>query len=382
MEPEKGQPCLYTVRETTTGELLASAFLKEASAEMLYALVHEIETKYKLVISGMISDKQRSIISMHDKYYPDVPIQFCTIHYMKNVTAELRGKDKTMQKNLRSEIRNLSVLKTIVNKTHGETTDLDEKELKVLSETRVAVLAVANRKKKEMFDLAGIKLYNNISEMLESLQDLMEKDIFHRSSSKFQLLIKHLTEKIAEILGHYAETYNNISIANFYIHPMFKAVMEPHSKHPKRAFYNIVKEWKSVIQDDSLPKVVKGLLEQALKFALSYERGLFVWRQAKLPHHNNSTEAFYNEKKGNYRQYSRNKKIGITLQLSRLEEMYIPKNLTMDEIETDLDLIGSEAYWEIRKDVDSRKESRRFCRLCRKDIKGVLSKIFKQLEEK
>jgi len=73
MEPEKGQPCLYTVREVTHGILLAAAFVDHASKEALHELLAGVLDKYGLDLVGIISDRQKSIVAMRDTYYPNVP---------------------------------------------------------------------------------------------------------------------------------------------------------------------------------------------------------------------------------------------------------------------------------------------------------------------
>lgn len=148
MEPEKGQPCLYTIREVTSGVLLAAKFLSDASAEALHELVENVLSNYGLVLAGIISDRQKSIVAMRDKYYPRVPHQYCGVHFLKNVTKALSGADKSLQKDLRSEVRQLSVLKTIKEKERASAPDVTSREQKILSETRDAIRETVNKKKR------------------------------------------------------------------------------------------------------------------------------------------------------------------------------------------------------------------------------------------
>ena len=166
---------------------------------------------------------------------------------------------------------------------------------------------------------------------------------------------------------------------NQYLQPIFKAVIKPHPKHPKRVFKKVIKTWENILARKRISKKMRGLLNKYLNFAYSYERGLFLWRKAKLPKPNNGTEIFYHEKKGNYRRNSPNIKIGTNLSLTAPEEMYIPKELTEDEILKSLDWVGSEEYWQVRAEMKARSARRTFNRYCRKDIKGALVEIFKRL---
>ncbi len=73
-------------------------------------------------------------------------------------------------------------------------------------------------------------------------------------------------------------------------------------------------------------------------------------------------------------------KIGPTLYLTAPEEMYIPKDLTEDEILKALEVVGSPEDWQVRAEMRARSARRAFNRYCRKDIKGALKEIFKRLE--
>lgn len=379
MEPEKGQPALYTVREVSEDELLGARFLEDSSADAIYGLLKEIEEKYGVKFVGFVSDKQTGIVAMRDKYYPKISHQYCVVHFLNNVTKEIREIDNTLKKDLRSDVRNINTFATIKKKARSQTSDLAENELTVLSDTRRALLAVVNQKKKDKFELVGTAIFENLSKANDWLCDFRNQERYFESAPKFQLLLTHVVKRLQAILKIYRSTYRFVLLANQYLHPIFSSVVNPHPKHPKRAFKNVIKSWKTLLARKRLSKKMRGLLDKALNYAKSYERGLFVWRKAKLPKTNNGTEILYHEKKGEYRRNSPNQKIGTTLMLTAPEEMCIPKDLTEEEILKSLEWVGSDEYWQIRAEMKGRSERRRFDRRCRKDIRGALAEIFKSL---
>ncbi len=174
MEPEKGQPALYTVREISEDELLGARFLEDPSAEAIHDLLKEIEEKYGITFVGFVSDKQKGIVAMRNKYYPRVPHQYCIVHFLDNVTKEMREIDNTLKKNLRSDVRNIGTFKTLKKKARNPASDLAEKELAVLSDTRKALLAVVKQKKQNKFELAGIAIFDNLTKATAWLGDFME----------------------------------------------------------------------------------------------------------------------------------------------------------------------------------------------------------------
>ncbi len=381
MEPEKGQPALYTVREVTTGELLAAAFLEVASAEALHDLLAGVEAKYGVEFSGFVSDKGRNIVAVRDKYYPGVPHQYCVVHFLKNATKALRDADKSLQKELRSETRNLAVFKTITTKSRAAGPDLTEKERAALADIKAAILAVANRKKREMFDLAGKTIYEDLARAHASLVVLGARPGTAGATSKFKALLGHVVAKLGNLVANFYPRYQLVALGNYFLHPIFHAVVDPSPKHPRRVFDKVVRSWETLADRDDVPLDVRGLVQQALKVARSYARGLFAWRRARTPRTNNGTEQFYNEKKGDYRRNSPRKVIGVTLGLTGVEEMFVPRDLTVEVIEAAWDHVGGEAYREVRREMAARAARRAFEKACRRDIKTVLRSIFDVLGE-
>jgi len=185
--------------------------------------------------------------------------------------------------------------------------------------------------------------------------------------------------RLRAILKKYRTTYRFLLLANQYLHPIFSVVANPHPKHPKRAFQGVIRSWRKGIALKQTTKKMQGLLKKALDFALSYERGLFIWHRAQLPKTNNGTEIFYHEKKGAYRRNSPNQKNGTTLLLTAPKEICVPQDLTEEEIQRSLDWVGSKEYWHVRGEMKARSASWSFNRRCRKDIQGALAEIFKRL---
>lgn len=176
--------------------------MDDSSADAIYELLKEIEEKYGLEFIGFVSDKQTGIVAMRDKYYPKVPHQYCVVHFLDNVTKELREIDNTFQKNLRSEVRIINTFKTVKKEARKQATDLAENELAVLSDTRKALLAVVNQKKKDKFELVGTLIFENLSKAVEWLCNFMGQDMYNKASRKFQVLLSHVVEKLQDILKY------------------------------------------------------------------------------------------------------------------------------------------------------------------------------------
>ncbi|MHA1730387.1 MAG: hypothetical protein ACTSU5_00500, partial [Promethearchaeota archaeon] len=283
MEVEKGEPGLYTVREVGEGELVAAEFLEDASKEALHALLDGVLRAYGWELAGIVSDKAPNIVAMRDAYYPRVPHQYCVVHFLKNVTAALGEADRALKKDLRREVRQLSVLKTIKRKERAGAPALAGRELSVLADTRTAIRETVNVKKKDLFDLPGRRVYENLSEAKGAVECLAASAAFARASAKFQVLVWHLLAKIREIVARFYPRYQQVALGDYYLHPAFDAVARPHPKHPRRAFDKLVRRWRAVAADEAVPAFVRGLVQEAVRLAKSYARGLFVHGRHRLP---------------------------------------------------------------------------------------------------
>lgn len=175
--------------------------------------------------------------------------------------------------------RDLGVFKTITAKQDPGTPGLAEKERKVLADTKRTVMAVANQKKKGLFDFPGFGIYKNLTRVVEWLDKFLQGRLCRGTSRKFQVILRHLIQKLNEIAGKYRETYPILSRASELVRPVFKAVTNPHSKHPNRVFKKVVKDWETALAGNALPKKASGMIKAALEFARSYEDGLFAGRK-------------------------------------------------------------------------------------------------------
>ncbi|MHA1731698.1 MAG: hypothetical protein ACTSU5_07125, partial [Promethearchaeota archaeon] len=133
--------------------------------------------------------------------------------------------------------------------------------------------------------------------------------------------------------------------------------------------------------DEAVPAFVRGLVQEAVRLAKSYARGLFVHGRHRLPRHNNEHEGSFHLLKGGYRRNSPNMVAGPTLGLTGPEEGFIPGDLTVDEIEAIIDWVGTPEHRQARAGMATRSARRAFKRRCREEVAAVLREIFAQLEE-
>jgi hypothetical protein len=109
MQPEKGNSCLYIVRELQLGLTLLAENLDESSdgtiRTRLLQPLKELAQELGLSWHGIVSDAQDSIRSGVAKELPDVPHQACQSHCLRKAGELAFNADRNMKKRLKACFR-------------------------------------------------------------------------------------------------------------------------------------------------------------------------------------------------------------------------------------------------------------------------------------
>jgi hypothetical protein len=105
MQPEKGNPALYVVREvqlrvTLKAEILESGDHKSIANELLKPI-----KGWGLPVKGIISDAQESIQMAVALVWPDKPHQNCQFHCLKEAGRPTYEADRAMKTELKKKLR-------------------------------------------------------------------------------------------------------------------------------------------------------------------------------------------------------------------------------------------------------------------------------------
>ncbi len=105
IEPEKGNEILYIIREVQSGEIMLAIFLefsdqKTIEKEIIKPL-KEIIKSLDLPVLGFVADKQLSITKAIESVFPNVPIQHCQSHFLKEMRKPICKKDSEMARGIK-----------------------------------------------------------------------------------------------------------------------------------------------------------------------------------------------------------------------------------------------------------------------------------------
>jgi hypothetical protein len=159
VQPEKGNACLWVVREVLTGTTLAARNLDVSDAAAIRDLLASVASM-GVPILGVISDAQKAIRLAVADLWPDTPHQLCHFHFLRDVAQPAITADRARKTDLKQELRGIAAVEQRVK----ERADPDAS---VILGYAAAIRAVLLEDGRPPLDLPGVKIYAAL-EMIEA----------------------------------------------------------------------------------------------------------------------------------------------------------------------------------------------------------------------
>lgn len=177
MQPEKGNTCLYVVREVQLGLTLMTENLEESSTptmvERLFEPLKTLAVEVGLPWLGVVSDAQRTIRLAMAESLPDVPHQYCQFHCLRTAGSLTFEADRKIKKQLKTPLRErLTRLEQRLTAL-PETDPYQAVLLDYADAIRTALLVSGIAP----FDLGGVWLFEALADLVQSLDRCQKKAI-------------------------------------------------------------------------------------------------------------------------------------------------------------------------------------------------------------
>lgn len=175
MQPEKGNTCLYIVRELQCGVTLAAEPLTDSSHETLSHRLLEplkvLATELGLTWAGVVSDAQESIRLAVAASLTGVPHQACQSHCLRDAGQVTFEADRALKKSLKATFR--SAL-TRLRKRIGALPETVPVRA-VLLDYAVALQSTLLTGGVAPFELGGLKVFDALADLEASLLRCQKK---------------------------------------------------------------------------------------------------------------------------------------------------------------------------------------------------------------
>lgn len=115
IQPEQWHEILYVIRELQTWEILFAKYLefsdKETIKKELYEYLKKISVELNLPILWLVADKQQTLTSAFLEVFPNVPVQHCQSHFIKEIRTLVNDKSSAMAKDIKKTSNDWEKLK-------------------------------------------------------------------------------------------------------------------------------------------------------------------------------------------------------------------------------------------------------------------------------
>ena len=109
--PKKNAPALWDFTDILSGEHVHAEYLKKADTNTLGKILLKIQEKYQVLIVGVISDHQKSIVNAVKKFLPGARHQYCHFHFLENLADPLKAINSHIHAELEAGVNSLYINK-------------------------------------------------------------------------------------------------------------------------------------------------------------------------------------------------------------------------------------------------------------------------------
>jgi hypothetical protein len=171
MQPEKGNPALYVVREVQLDVTLMAEIVETADHQTLTRHLLEPIKAWGLPVKGIISDAQESIRLAVAHVWPDQPHQNCQFHCLKEAGRPTFEADRALKTRLKKKLRGGLNRARQAIQALSETDPYRPVLLKYVRYLRFTLLV----KSLPPFELGGLRMVQQLTILDASLERAQEK---------------------------------------------------------------------------------------------------------------------------------------------------------------------------------------------------------------
>jgi hypothetical protein len=175
LQPDVGHEVLWVVRDCLSEEILLARPLLSSTQGDLTALLTEVKDLLKelaVPVKGVISDGEETIGKAVTFVFPKVPHQLCQFHYLKDATKLLYDADRHAKTELKKHLRGVRPIERAVE-------EQSTPEHEAIRGYCLAVRAALTDDGRSPLQPSGLKLFDRVTQVSDSLARIQEKKAYH-----------------------------------------------------------------------------------------------------------------------------------------------------------------------------------------------------------
>jgi len=318
--PDGGEPQLWVVRELQSGLTLRSGWMSQQDEAAFVNFLQPIADA-ELHVDAVLSDKQRGLEPAVPNVFPQAKHAYCQMHYLKNIAEPVAEEDEAMKVALRKDVR--SRVGTLIRQEKIESpgvltvtgmipSPIEEPPLEkaedapgqdspmlsdpVESEREAIVQDILRRvrylltlKGRPPFRLAGIEMFERLSEMVDCLEILLSR----KCDDRLLVVSEGLHHALLSVQDDYIELRQ---AADWLQH--ISDLLDPEDKpqHSGAEVKQQLFDYLDDIQPQNHSLRLSTFHNKMRKTSLSYAPGLFhCYDVPGLPRTNNDRESEFRD---------------------------------------------------------------------------------------
>jgi hypothetical protein len=174
-DPGVNKHALWLFTDAVSGRVLKTVVVNSMSHPELHEFIEAILQHYKVPLIGTVSDKQNNIVKCMQTYYPSIPHQYCTFHFLQNLWGHLEIFDTQIFTAIKKALNDLyihdtSKLVLVDFKEFGKNTVVD-----MFAPLDRDLQKMLHARSKKFQSLRGLWLYRTIKNYAIRLQALLSQ---------------------------------------------------------------------------------------------------------------------------------------------------------------------------------------------------------------
>lgn len=304
LQPEKGHETLYVVRDLRKNMVWFAEALVSSSNEEIRQLFKRAKAQCEelgLTVRSWMTDKQSAFLSGIKKEFSGAIHRYCQNHFTRDLAKPMTEIDSTSKVQMRRKVRGLRTLEKKVLQLQREKV-VSEKESSIVLDYCTIVKGVLNDNKGGPLHPSGLRMYEGLQEVHDSL----EENLLKEGKARIDAYLEKLQACIEQGMGIYEKSKKRI-----------------------RGLLDVVTETERLLSPDAGPSEKRqkrfhtlGLrlnkksskYKEMGKLMLSFEDGLFAGGDTlDLPIDNLDLERWFKTPKGHQRRITGRRHAGTTI---------------------------------------------------------------------
>jgi len=348
-KPQQGYPAIWLFTDIISGRLLRTVVSASMPNGKLYNEIAQILDDFNVKSVGFVSDKQNNIVKCLQTYYPDIPHQYCTLHFVQHLWSHLLIADNHLFHRLTDIITHLYILtKSNDHPVHFE-------QFGTLSVSTVFSSMISDLKKMCKIKTKKFKFLRGLW-LFRALQTFSDELISYISAMGSNLRIEKLCRKLHTKLSDVLTENRIYFFDNLFLFDSFRLIYQRlYSNLPNRAsrqtqldnifgkLWGIAQNRNPDLRLDTLKNIkptgynsFSTILAEWVRLWNSYLSGLFNYYDFPVDIRTNALqEQAFSQEKAKISRRLRMKNIGFFIQTRG--ELYLRLvYANSDELENDL----------------------------------------------